>query len=146
MKVILLQNVKALGEKGEIAEVNDGYARNFLIPKKLAAEVTKSVMNEYNQKQEKEARQKEQEKQAAIELKKKLQDITLKVAVRCGDGKMYGSVTTQDIAKALELEGITIDKKKITIHEPIKQLGDFTVDVWVYKETTVKMKIQVVKA
>lgn len=146
MKVILLQDVKTIGNKGDIAEVNDGYARNFLLPKKLAAEADKSVVNEYNQRVEKEKRQKEQELREAMELKNTLSKKTIDVAVKCGEGKMYGSVTAQDIATALAKEGLNVDKKKITIPEPIRQLGIFTVEVWVYKETTVKMKINVIKA
>jgi large subunit ribosomal protein L9 len=145
MKIVLLQDVKKLGSAGDIVEVNDGYARNFLIPKKMAAEATKSIINEHAQRLEKEKRQREQEKQAALELKQTLKTKTVEVAVKCGDGKMYGSVTTQDIAKALAKQGIEIDKRKISIPEPIKQLGEHVVEVWLYKETTVKMKINVVK-
>lgn len=145
MKIVLLQDVKKLGSAGDIVEVNDGYARNFLIPKKMAAEATKSIINEHAQRLEKEKRQREQEKQAALELKQTLKTKTVEVAVKCGDGKMYGSVTTQDIAKALAEQGIEIDKRKISIPEPIKQLGEHVVEVWLYKETTVKMKINVVK-
>lgn len=146
MKVILLQDVKAIGQKGDLAEVNDGYAKNFLIPKKLAAEANKTMVNEYKQRIAKEARIKEQEKQTAMELKGILAKKVLDVAVKCGDGKMYGSVTTQDIANALAKDGIEIDKKKITIPESIRQLGTHTVEVWLYKETTVKLQINVVKA
>lgn len=146
MKVILLQDFKALGKKGEIVDVNDGYAKNFLVPKKIANEATKNIINENNQRLKKEKLDRELEKQKAMELKKILSEKVIDVAVKCGEGKMYGSVTTQDIAKALATEGIDIDKRKITIHEPIKKIGVFTVEVWLYKETTAKMKINVIKS
>jgi large subunit ribosomal protein L9 len=127
-------------------EVSDGYARNFLLPKKIAKEATKSVINERQQKLEKERREKEAERQKAVELKEILSKKTIEVRVKCGNGKMYGSVTSQDIAKALAEQGFEIDKRKITILEPIKQLGVYTVDVWLYAETVAKLKINVVKA
>lgn len=145
MKIILLQDIKSLGQKGDIAEVNDGYARNFLIPKKMATEANSTIINEYNQRIEKAKREKEREKQKAIDFKKLLSDKVVEVAVKCGDGKMYGSVTAQDIANALAKQGFEVDKRKITISEPIRQLGEFTVDIWLYKETTAKMKILVIK-
>lgn len=146
MKIILLQDIKALGKKGDLAEVNDGYARNFLIPKKMAKEANAAIINEYNQRTEKAKRETEEEKQQAIDLKKLLNDKVVEVAVKCGDGKMYGSVTSQDIAKALAFEGFEIDKRKITMIDPIRQLGEHIVEVWLYKGTTAKMKINVVKA
>ncbi|MDD4315651.1 MAG: 50S ribosomal protein L9 [Clostridia bacterium] len=145
MKIVLLQDFKSLGAAGDIVEVNDGYAKNFLIPKKLASEATRSIINEHEQRVEKEKRQKEKERQQALELKQTISTKTVEVAVKCGEGKMYGSVTAQDIAKGLAKQGIEIDKRKITIPEPIKQLGEHIVEVWLYKETTVKMKINVVK-
>ncbi len=145
MKIVLLQDFKSLGVTGDIVEVNDGYARNFLIPKKIAGEATKAIMNEHAQRLEKEKRQREKDKQQALELKNTLMTKTVEVAVKCGEGKMYGSVTSQDIAKALAKQGIEIDKRKINIPEQIKQIGEHIVEVWLYKETTVKMKINVIK-
>jgi large subunit ribosomal protein L9 len=144
MKVILLADVQGHGKKGNIVEVNDGYARNFLIPKKLAMEGTKSVINEYNLRLEKEAKIARDEKEKAFALAKLLNTKIVDVHVRCGEGKMYGSVTTQDIANGLAEQGITIDKKKITIKEQIKNIGIFEVEVWVYPETVAKMKINVI--
>lgn len=145
MKVILLQDYKSLGKKNDIVEVNDGYARNFLMPKKIAGEATKNIINENKQRLDKEERERAAEKQKAVELKKLLTEKVINVGVKCGNGKMYGSVTTQDIAKALAKEGFEIDKRKITIIEPIKQLGEYDVEIWLYKETTAKMKINVIK-
>lgn len=144
MKVILLQDVKALGKKGDVVEVNDGYARNFLIPKKLVMEGTKNALNERNQKMANEAKRLAEEKAAALALCKELNGQEVKVPVKCNGGKMYGSVTTQDVASALARLGYTVDKKKITLSETIKTLGIFTADVWCYKETVAKIKINVV--
>ncbi|MFW5780279.1 MAG: 50S ribosomal protein L9 [Bacillota bacterium] len=146
MKIILLQDVKNLGEKGDLTEVSSGYARNYLIPKKLGVEADKNAINEYKQRKEKEKRELEAQKQKALVLKDILSNKTIEVGVKCGEGKMYGRVTSQDIAKALEKEGVEIDKRKIVLSEPIKELGEYTVDVKVYKETLAKLKIKVVKA
>lgn len=144
MKVILLQDVQGHGKKGNIVDVNDGYARNYLLPKKLAVEATKNVLNQYNQKLEKEAKIAEEKKQEALALGKLISGTTVEVRVKCGGGKMYGSVTTQDIADALSAKGINVDKKKITIKDTIKNAGIYEVDVKVYKETVAKMKIKVI--
>lgn len=145
MKVILLQDVKALGKKGDVAEVNDGYARNFLIPKKLVMEATKNALNERKQKMANEEKRLAEEKAAALALCKELSGKEVEVPVKCNGGKMYGSVTTQDVADALTKVGYSVDKKKITLHETIKTLGVFNADVWCYKETVAKIKIKVVE-
>ena len=144
MKVFLLSDVQGHGKKGEVAEVNDSYARNYLIPRKLAKEANKTVLNEYAQKLEREARLVQQEKEEAMELRRKLEGKTITVNVRCGGGKMYGSVTSQDVANALASEGFVVDKKKINIKETIKTAGLYEVEVKVYKETIVKIKMNVV--
>ena len=144
MKVILLQDVQGHGKKGAIVDVNDGYARNFLIPRKMAIEATKSILNEYNQRLQKEARIAAEEKAAALELKKILDGKSIKVKVRCGDdGKMFGSVGGQDVANALKEEGYTVDKKKVTIKDNIKSTGTYDAEIKVYKETVAKVKIVV---
>lgn len=143
MKILLVQDVKGQGVKDEIIDVNDGYAKNFLLPKKLGIEATKAVINEHNQKLAKEEKLRQEEKAKAMEMYKLLNGKTVSVAVKCGV-KLYGSVTTNDIAESLKKEGLIVDKKKITIKEPIKSLGEYTVDVWVYKETIAKLKIRVI--
>lgn len=147
MKVILLTDVQGHGKKGSIVDVNDGYARNFLVPRKMAIEATKSMLNEYTQKLEKEKRLLQEEKERALALAKEIAAMTVDVKVKCGeDGKMYGSVTTQDVAAALAEKGITVDKKKVTLKETIKTVGVYEAEVWVYKETTAKFKISVTAA
>lgn len=144
MKVLLLQDVQGHGKKGTIVELNDGYARNFLIPKKMAVEATKSIVNEYNQRIEKELRLAQKAKEEALALAKELSGKTVDVVVKCGeDGKMYGSVTTQDVASALGAMGYQVDKKKIVLKDVIKKVGVYEAEVKVYKETSAKIKIKV---
>ena len=124
MKVLLLQDVKAHGKKGDIIEVSDGYAKNFLIKKKMAIQATNQVINETNQKKASELRKLEIEKQEAIKLAERLNGNTIIVEIACGDnGKMFGSVTAKEISDALLKSGYDIDKKKINLKEPIKSLG-----------------------
>ena len=144
MKVLLLQDVQGHGTKGTIVELNDGYARNFLIPKKMAVEATKSIVNEYNQRIEKELRLAKKAKEEALALAKELSGKTVDVVVKCGeDGKMYGSVTTQDVASALGAMGYQVDKKKIVLKDVIKKVGVYEAEVKVYKETSAKIKVNV---
>ena len=144
MKVLLLQDVQGHGKKGTIVELNDGYARNFLIPKMMAVEATKSIVNEYNQRIEKELRLAQKAKEEALALAKELSGKTVDVVVKCGeDGKMYGSVTTQDVASALGAMGYQVDKKKIVLKDVIKKVGVYEAEVKVYKETSAKIKVNV---
>ena len=116
MKVLLLQDVKAQGKKGDIIEVSDGYAKNFLIKKKLAIQATNQVINETNQKKASEQRKLEIEKQEAIKLAERLNGNTIVVEIACGEnGKMFGSVTGKEISESLLKSGYDIDKKKINI-------------------------------
>ena len=125
MKVILLKDVKGTGVKGDVVNVSDGYARNFLFPKGLAVEATKSNLNELKNKERAQQKRIEQEKQEARELAKKISDITLVIKAKSGEnGKLFGSVTNKEIAQELKKQhNITIDRKKIVLDEPIKQLG-----------------------
>lgn len=145
MKVILLDNIQGHGKKGEIVTVNDGYARNYLLPKKLAVEATKAVLNEIQQKVAREQRLLKEERDAAEVVAKSLKGATVVVKMRCGeDGKMYGSVTNQDVADGLKAMGYDVDKKKITIRDQIKALGVYDAEVKVYKDIGAKIKINVV--
>ena len=146
MKVLLLQDVKAHGKKGDIIEVSDGCAKNFLIKKKMAIQATNQVINETNQKKASELRKLEIEKQEAIKLAERLNGNTIIVEIACGDnGKMFGSVTANEISDALLKSGYDIDKKKINLKEPIKSLGTFSVEVKVYANVSSTIKINVVK-
>lgn len=145
MKVILLKDVQGHGKKGEIVVVNDGYAKNYLIPKKLAVEATKSVLNEIEQKVAREARIMKEERASAESLAKELSSVVAKVAVKCGDGKMYGSVTTQNIADSLAELGYNVDKRKIVLKDNIKDIGMYSAEIKLYKDVSAKIKVSVVK-
>ena len=145
MKVILTQDVKGQGKKDQIIDVSDGYARNFLLPKKLAIVADSKAMNEAKNKEQSKLHKIEVEKQEARTIAEKLQSITVKFAYAAGpDKKLYGSVTSKDIAEALlKNHGIEIDKRKINIAEPIKTFGTFSVDVKLYTEITGKINVLV---
>ncbi|MBO5304581.1 MAG: 50S ribosomal protein L9 [Clostridia bacterium] len=125
MKVILLQDVKPIGKKGDLAEVNDGYAKNFLIPKKMAVMATKEAQNERKMRIAQEERKEAENKANALKMKGELTGKVITVKVKCNEDKMYGSVTTQDVAKALLDAGYTVDKKKITLPSTIKTIGKY---------------------
>lgn len=148
MKVILNQDVKGTGKKGEIVEVNDGYARNFLIKKGLATEGT--VQNLYVAEQRRKAHDAKvaAERASALETVEKLKGVVVTVKMRGGDngGKMFGSVTGENISAALAEIGFDIDKKKIEIKDTIRDFGDFEVTVRVYPEISTRIKIRVERA
>ena len=131
MKVVLLADVKGQGKKGDLVNVSDGYARNFLFPKKLAMEANATILNEIKNKAEAESYKKAEDKKAALQLSEKLKEIVLKYKSTGGaDGKLYGAVTAKDIADKLSADyGITVDKRKIVIAETIKTVGQYVLDV-----------------
>lgn len=145
MKVILLQDVRGQGKKGELVTVSDGYARNFLFPRKLAQEATADNVNtmRMNDKAKREKEQKAREE--AAELSVKLRELTLTVLAKGGGaGRLFGSVTSQEIADALkEQEKIELDKRKIVIDEPIKTVGLYTVKVKLGFEINAPLKVEV---
>ena len=145
MKVILLQDVKSQGKKGQIVNVSDGYARNFLFPKKLAAEADASVMNDVKNKEESRKYREAQEKKAAQELAEKLSSINVKFVLESGaGGRLYGSVTAKDISEAFEKQhGISIDKRKLNLSDPIKTYGNFTVGIKLYTDVSATVNVTV---
>lgn len=145
MKVVLTQDVKGQGKKGQVITVSDGYARNFLLPKGLATEATASTMNDLKNKEAAKQYKIATEKAAAEELAKKLAEITLEIKVSSGaDGRFYGSVTSKEIAEKLqEIYKITIDKRKIMLDRPIKEYGTSQLDVKLYPEVVGKLKVTV---
>ena len=145
MKVILLDNVKGVGKKDEIVNANDGYARNFLFPKKLAVEANSSNLAKLKSKQDSKAYKKEEDKKSALELKEKLEKITLTIAVKAGEnGKIFGGVTSKEISEKLkENYNIELDKKKIDLKETIKNVGIFAVNLKLFEGITGKLKIKV---
>ena len=145
MKVVLNQDIKGQGKKGQIVEVNDGYARNYLLPKKLASEASASAVNIVNQKTESEKLRAEKEKQAAISAAESLKGQTIEIKVKCGDGKIYGSVTGKEIADTLKARGFDIDKKQIVLKDAIRSLGEFDLEIKVFAGISVKIKLVVAK-
>lgn len=145
MKVLLLQDVKAQGKKGEVINVSDGYARNFLFPKGLAKEATKSILNDVKGQAEAAAFHKKQEKQEAEELAKKLSGLTVSLTTKAGEnGRLFGSITSAHVADALKMQHhIVIDKRKFVMDEGIKSVGTTEVEVKVYPEISAKLKVKV---
>lgn len=148
MKVILLKDVKAQGKKGDIIEVSDGYARNYLIPNNLAKPATATALNSIKISKEAEERRKKIEHDEAVELCKKLAGLTVTVKIKTGaNGKLFGALNTAAVSDALKAEyGIDLDKKKIVIAEPIKALGRYVVTVKPFAEVSGKLNVNVVAA
>jgi len=147
MKVILIEDVKSLGSMSDIVNVKDGYARNFLFPKKLARPATSLNLKVVDEIKKKKSQNLEKEKKALEALKEKLASVSCTITVEAGDNddKLFGSVMPQDIADALQAEGFSLDKKNITIEEPIKKLGVYHVSVKLHPEVKADVKIWVVK-
>lgn len=145
MKVLLLKDVKAQGKKGEIIEVSDGYARNFLIKKGLGQEATSAVVNETNQKKVAEDRKKQIEYDNAVESAKKLGGTKIIINIKSGDnGKLFGAVTSKEISEELQKIGFEIDKKKIVLKDTIKAAGMYEMEVKVYPGVVCSIKVNVV--
>ena len=145
MKVLLLADVKGQGKKDQIVEVSDGYARNFLFPKKLAVVADAKVMSETKSKEEAKQFRLKEEKAAAKALADKLSTLTVKITASSGgDGRLYGSITSKDIAEKLkEQYNIEVDKRKLVLSENIKSYGTYDVEVKVYPEISAKLKVTV---
>lgn len=145
MKVILTQDVKAQGKKGQMIDVADGYGRNYLIARGLAIPADNKSINEMKNREASAKHKIEVEKQEARDVAAKLEGIMLKFSASAGaDGKLYGSVTSKDIAEKLEKEySVVIDKRKIVLSDPIKTFGAFTIDVKLYPEIGGKINVTV---
>lgn len=147
MKVVLLKDVAKIGKKGEIKNVSDGYARNFLIPKGLAVEATPAVLKKLKAEKEKEEQEKLKRRKENEELLKLIQKHLYKIEVRAGgNGKLFGALTNADIAKKIsEVIGKDIEKKYIVLDKPIKELGLYDVTVKLPEGVSGKIKIEVVQ-
>ena len=144
MKVILLQDVKKLGKKGDVVSTSDGYARNFLFPRNLAQEATDSNLHVLNAKKDVERRKKTAEIEAAQKLADDLRDKVVKIDAKAGDsGKLFGAITSKDIADKINDEfNVKVDKKKIVM-DTIKIAGTYNIEVKLYPEVSTKMKVMV---
>lgn len=145
MIVILMKDVKGSGKAGDVVKVSDGYARNMLLPKGLAKEATEGNIRSLEKQKAIAAEKLEEQKAAAKEMAAKLEKITLKIESKGGDsGKLFGSITSKDIAEALEKqEGMKIDKKKIEMKTPIKQAGETEVTLKLFTEISAQLKVSV---
>lgn len=145
MKIILLKDVKGTGKAGEIKEVADGYARNCLIKKGLAEEATSVKINSLNIKKDAQDFHKQEEIKALREQAKKLNGEKVTVKIKCGEnGKIFGSITSKEIAESLSEKGFSVDKKKILPKEGIKNLGEYKVDVKFLPDVFAKITVEVI--
>lgn len=146
MKVILKEDIKGVGKKNQIINANDGYARNYLFPKKLAVPADKGNMTNLQSKKTSDEHRRELEKQEAQKTAKKIEEITLKLPVKSGDnGKIFGSITSKEIGDNLEKQyKIKVDKKKIDLKEPIKMLGMFNIEIKLYDGVIAKLKVHII--
>jgi large subunit ribosomal protein L9 len=147
MKVILLKDVKGTGKKGDIKDVAEGYARNYLIPRKLAVIATEGNLNSLKEQKRREEKRKEEERIEAQNLGEKLSGITVKLTTKAGEGgRIFGSITSKQISQALKNQfQLDVDKKKIQLDEPIRSLGVIKVPVKLHPEVTAVLSVQVVE-
>ena len=148
MEIVLLEDVKALGKKGQIVKVNDGYARNFILPKKLGIEATPKALNDLKLQKANAQRIEDQKLSEAKELAEKLSKLSVTVSMKAGEGgKAFGSVSSKEIAAALkEQHGIELDKKKILLGESLKSFGNYEVAVKLHPQVTGKFTVKVTEA
>ncbi|MCL2873355.1 MAG: 50S ribosomal protein L9 [Defluviitaleaceae bacterium] len=148
MQVILLQDIKNVGKKGQLLEAADGYARNYLIPRKMAVEATKGNVNELEAKNKALVAKAEKELENAKEFAASLNEKKINIKVKMGEnGKLFGSVTNKEIAQALlDQIGVSIDKKKIVLNEPIKTVGEKDVEIKVMHDVSAKIIVNVIEA
>lgn len=146
MKVVLLQDVKKIGKKGDVIEVSDGYGRNVLIRKGLGVEGTKANLNTAAQRQESKVFKDKVAADEAVIMAAQLKKVKVVIKVQCGeDGKIFGSVTGKDISEALERQyKFKLEKKNIRLKSPIKTLGEYDVEVWVHQQVTSSVHVSVV--
>ena len=147
MKVILLQDVKGTGKKNQLVNVSDGYARNFLFTKKLAVEATTDNLQKLKEFNASQDLKKQKEIEAAKELAKKIEEIQITIKAKSGEtGKIFGGITSANISEELKKQhNINVDKKKIILDEPIKLLGNYTVNMKLYEGINAKLKVNVEK-
>jgi large subunit ribosomal protein L9 len=146
MKVVLLQDVKGQGKKGDVIEVSEGYGRNFLINKKLAKIATTDVLNVISLQKQAEERRLQEAAKKALEDQKKLKDKVVTISVKTGQsGKLFGAVTGSDIAEALSKECFSVDKKSVVLKDPIKNEGTYDVEIKLHQDIKAKIKVVIIK-
>ena len=145
MEVILLEDVKSLGKKGEVVKVNDGYARNFILPKKLGLEANAKNMNDLKLQKAAEAKRQQEILEEAKSLAKEIEAKSIQMKIKTGEGgRTFGSISTKEIAVAIKEQlGLEIDKKKLQLNDPIKNMGTFTVPIKLHPKVTAELKVRV---
>ncbi|MBC5998168.1 50S ribosomal protein L9 [Romboutsia ilealis] len=145
MKVILLKDVKGTGKKGEMKEVSDGYARNFLLPKKMAVVADNTAVKELNEKNKAAENKAQKEYEAAVELGKKMEEMNIVIYSKSGEGgRLFGSITSKDIAEQLKKQhDIVVDKRKVLLNEPIRVLGSTNVEIKIHQKVITKIRVDV---
>jgi large subunit ribosomal protein L9 len=146
MEVILREDIERVGNRGQVVKVADGYARNFLLPKRLAVAATDANRKIVEQERQAHLRREAKQKGEAEDLSKMLSGVTVIISQKAGENdQLFGSVTSKDVADALAGKNFTIDRRKVLMDEPIKQLGEFKVPVRLHKDVTAEVTVQVVK-
>ena len=145
MKVILLKDVKGTGKKNEVKEVSDGYARNYLLPKKLAVPADNTNMKELNEKNKSKELKAQKEYEEAVELGDKMKEMNIEIYSKAGEGgRLFGSITAKEIAEQLKKQkGIAVDKRKILLNEPIRVLGSRFVEIKIHQKVVTKIRVDV---
>lgn len=145
MKVILLKDIKGTGKKGEVKEVSEGYARNFLLPKKMAVVADNTSMKELNEKNKAQEIKAQKEYEAAVDQGKKMEEMNVVIYSKSGDGgRLFGSITSKDIAEQLKKQhSIEVDKRKILLDEPIRVLGSRFVEIKIHQKVVTKIRVDV---
>jgi large subunit ribosomal protein L9 len=142
MKVILEQDFESLGFEGDTVEVARGYARNYLVPKGIAVEATKANLKAFGMRKDKILARRMRDKAEAERVKEKISELSVTIKQKAGaEGKLYGSVTTRDVAQELENKGVVVDRRKISLDEPIKSLGEFDVPIKLYPEVQANIRV-----
>ena len=143
MQVILLEDIKGVGKKGQVIKASDGHARNYLLPKGLAMEANKKNLTDLENKQKSDENKRRQEHEAAMALRDEIEKESIKIEVQAGaSGKLFGAVTNKEIAAALEVQrNITIDRKKIDIKKAFNSVGEYTADVKLHPKVTAKLAV-----
>ena len=146
MKVLLKQDVPKIGKKGQILDVKEGYARNFLIPGGLAVEASGGAMKQIEEEKKASDRHKAKEKEEAQDLAKKIEAVSILLKHKAGDeGRLFGSITSAEVAEALKQKNFNIDKKKIVLEEPIRLVGDYEVKIKLHPEVVAHLNVSVEK-
>ena len=145
MQVILLKDIKGTGKKGEVINVSDGYARNYLFPKKLATEANNNNLKLLNEKKKSQEIKEQKEYEMAVELGKKMEELNITIYSKAGEGgRLFGSITSKDIADELKKKHeINIDKRKVLLDEPIRALGSRFVDIKIHPKVTTKIRVDI---